>query len=74
VLIKTCEELMEKETYYSDKIILLVNDMAPLVMPGQTLVREMISGIVLDASVMVLHLMGADECFSQASISYRETV
>jgi len=55
-------------------MILLVNDRAPLVMPEQTLVWEAISGVVLGASVMVLRLVSADECFSQASISYREAV
>jgi hypothetical protein len=52
-------------------MILLMNGRTPVVMPEQTLVCK---AIVLDASVMVLHLMGADKCFSQASISYREAV
>jgi hypothetical protein len=55
-------------------MILLVNDRAPLVMPEQTLVCEAINSVVLDASVMVLRLTSVDECFSQASISYREAV
>jgi hypothetical protein len=42
-------------------MILLVNGRAPLVMPEQTLRGEAIGSIVLGASVVGLHLMGAEE-------------
>jgi NO-binding membrane sensor protein with MHYT domain len=43
-------------------------------MPEQTLRGEAIGSIVLDAPVLALHLMGVEECFVQASISYRRAV
>jgi hypothetical protein len=41
-------------------MMLLVHGKAPLVMPGQTMLCEAISSIMLDVPVVVLHLMGAE--------------
>jgi hypothetical protein len=52
---------MEQGVWYNNKnMMLLVHGKAPLVMPGQTMLCEAISSIMLDVPVVVLHLMGAE--------------
>ena len=65
MLIETCEDLLEQEVWHNNKNDSPREEQAALVIPEQSPVCEAISGMVLGAPVVVLHLMGAKGCFVQ---------
>jgi hypothetical protein len=66
---------MEQEVWHNNKNDTPREGQAPLVMPQQIPACEATSGIMIGGPVVVLHLMGVEEeCFMQASFSYRRAV
>jgi hypothetical protein len=73
-VIKTCEDLMEQVVWHNNKNDTPREEQAPLVTPGQSPACKATSSIMIGAPVVVLHLMGVEDCFMQASFSCRGVV